>query len=113
MQAAALAPFIHCKGAGQQSTWYESTTWRGQPKYSLFSLGLGRYLQPASGAIFDVGIIAFRTAAIVPVTRGLRLRLDLHGLLLDIYGRRRNRRRDGGRCITIRRRVAIASSLSI
>jgi hypothetical protein len=74
-------------------------------------------LQPAARAIFDVGIIAVRLAAIMPVVgcgsgnRGGRRRLyDLRLLLDDNRGRRyRNNRRISG-CvpITVRGVSAIA-----
>jgi hypothetical protein len=74
-------------------------------------------LQPAARAIFDVGIIAVRLAAIMPVVgcgagnRGGRRRLyDLRLLLDDNWGRRyRNNRRISG-CvpITVRGVSAIA-----
>ena len=76
---------------------------------------LGSDLQPAIGAVFDVGIVAFRITAIMPIIRclSLRLRLNLYDLwlLLDV-NRWCRRHCDGGRiaiiwCIPVIRRISI------
>jgi len=71
---------------------------------SQFSL-LRNYLEPTLGATFNVRIIAFRIAAIVPIIRRLGLSLN-HILPLNV-----NRGRSNGRCndrrISIRRRITV------
>jgi hypothetical protein len=74
---------------------------------------LRRYLQPAAGAIFDVGIIAFRVAAVMPVIRRLGLRLDLHNFLpLNIHGRWRSLYRYSGG-VPIPSSIPVASPIAV
>ena len=74
---------------------------------------LRRYLQPAAGAIFNVRIIAFRVAAVMPVIRRLGLRLDLHNFLpLNIHGWWRSLYRYSGR-VPIPSSIPVATPIAV
>jgi hypothetical protein len=79
-----------------------------------FSL-LRNYLEPALRATFNVGIIALRIAAIVPVIRGLGLGLSLsiHHLLPLNVNRGRSNRCCNDRRISICRRVTVGGRITV
>ncbi len=60
-------------------------------------------MHPAIGAIFDVGIVAFRVAAIVPIISRTSLWRNLYDLLLLDINRRRCGHRNDRRIAVIRR----------
>ena len=68
--------------------------------------GLGSNLYPALGTVFNVGIVAFRVAAVMPVVGCRSLWLGLRHLLLYID---RRRRRYGDNRGIGRGRVAVPS----
>ena len=73
---------------------------------------LGSDLQPAARAVFDVGIVAFRITAIMPIIGclSLRLRLNLYDLWLLLDVNRWCRRHCNGRRIPVIRRISIRRS---
>src|SRR5690349_2128821 len=75
---------------------------------------LGNYLHPTAGAALDIGIIALRVAAIMPVIRDLRLSWNMHDILPLNVNRGNGRcchygRRNYGWCISISRGITITA----